>query len=138
MDTETLTSHWALIAAAVPALMALTLVLRIIVKRTASGQLRAVLKKHREAQKALDVARKLSGKTAARAEKLAAKSRNVPPRTLQEARDTADDARSLEKIAHDRVLVTANHVRRVIVEEFPPLKHEELRSKYLPGENSAA
>ena len=138
MNTEVIINNWALIAAAVPALIATALILRILVKQTASGQLSAALKNHRETQKAFDAARKLSRKTTARADKLAGKSRNVPPRTLQEAREAAEDARSLEKIAHDRVLVTANHVRRVIVEEFPPLKHEELRNKYLPGEDSAA
>ena len=137
MNIDALTNNWALIAAVVPALIALILILRSLVDRTANGQLRSMLKKHREMQNALDAARKLSKKTAARAEKLASKSGSVPPRTLQEAREAAEDANSLEKIAHDRVLVTANNVRRVILEEFPPVKHEKLRDKYLPGESGA-
>ena len=135
MNAAGFTNNWALIVAVVPALIALVLISRYLVSRTAKGQLRAVLKNHRETQKALEAARKASKKTAARAEKLASKSGNVPPRTLQEARDAAEDATSLEKIAQDRVLVTANHVRRVIVEEFTPVKHEKLKNKYLPEDN---
>ena len=137
MSTDVLTNNWALIAAVIPALIALILILRILVDNSAGGQLSATLKEHQKSRKAFDVARKVSQKTATRAEKLASKAGNVPPRTLQEAREAAEDAKSLEKIAHDRVLVTANHVRRVIVEEFPPVKHEMLRNKYLPGEDNA-
>jgi len=32
---------------------------------------------------------------------------------------------------HDRVLVAATHVRRVIHDEFPPIRQEKLRNKYL-------
>ena len=40
--------------------------------------------------------------------------------------------RSLAKIADDKAQVQANHVRRVIFEEFPPSRHEKLRARYLP------
>jgi hypothetical protein len=32
------------------------------------------------------------------------------------------------------VLIAENHVRKIIVEEFPPNRHERMRSRYLPGE----
>ncbi len=53
------------------------------------------------------------------------------PRHLQEAKDALQDARALAKIANDRILIAENHVRRVIHEEFPPVKQEALRQKYL-------
>jgi hypothetical protein len=132
MNIEALTSNWALIFAAVPALIAVILVLRFVLGRTASGQLRKMLKDHRVAQKRLAKARKLSQKTIARVEKLASREGQTKPRILQEAREAAEDARSLEKIADDQMQITANHVRRVIHEEFPPVRQEKLSKKYLP------
>ena len=44
------------------------------------------------------------------------------------------DAEALLKIASDQVLIAENHVRKIIVEEFPPKHHERLRRRYLPGE----
>lgn len=132
MDTDGLANNWALILAAVPALIAAVLILRFMLGRTANGQLRSVLKGHRDAQKKLAEARKLSHKTSARVEKLTVKAGRTKPRVLQEAREAAEDAQSLEKIAGDQVQITANHVRRVIHEEFPPVRQEKLREKYLP------
>jgi hypothetical protein len=58
----------------------------------------------------------------------------VKPVRLQEARDAVQDAGALLKIAEDQVLIAENHVRKIIVEEFPPNRHERMRSRYLPGE----
>ena len=51
---------------------------------------------------------------------------------MSEAKEALQDALALEKIADDKAQVTANQVRRVIFEEFPPTRHEKLRRKYLP------
>jgi hypothetical protein len=134
MTLDALTNHWALIAATVPALIAALLIVRSLVSRTAAGKLRGVLKDYREAKHEFDAACKTTEKTMAHVEKLTAKAGNVVPRKLQEASDAAEDARSLEKIAHDRVLVVATQVREIIHEEFPPVKQEKLRAKYLPQE----
>jgi len=45
-----------------------------------------------------------------------------------------EDAKMLAKIANDKVLIAENHVRRVIHEEYPPVKQERLRKKYLPAQ----
>ena len=46
--------------------------------------------------------------------KLAARADRVKPRILQEAKEALEDAEALAKILHDKVMVTENHVRRVI------------------------
>ena len=56
------------------------------------------------------------------------------PMLVQEARDALQDARALQKIADDRLLVAENQVRRIIVEEFPPIKQLRLRRRYLPAD----
>ncbi len=42
-----------------------------------------------------------------------------------------EDARALQKIAADRVLIARNQVREIIVHEYPPKRHTAMRSKYL-------
>ena len=58
----------------------------------------------------------------------------MKPIRLQEATEAVQDAETLLKIADDQVLIAGNHVRKLIVEEFPPKRHDRMRSKYLPGE----
>ena len=58
----------------------------------------------------------------------------MKPRRLEEAAGAVQDAEALLKIAGDKVLIAENHVRRIIVEEFPPKHHERMRSRYLPQE----
>jgi hypothetical protein len=50
---------------------------------------------------------------------------------LQEASEAVEDARALAKIAHDQLLVAENLLRNVIIEEFPPRRHESMRRRYL-------
>lgn len=65
-----------------------------------------------------------------RCESLETRSRSIRPVKLAEARDGLSDAEALLKIAHDQVLVAENHVRRVIVDQFPPNRQEKLRLRY--------
>lgn len=134
MNAEFFSSNWALLLAAVPALIVSVSVIRHVAARSAAGQLRSMLANHRNAVKALDDARAQRGKAERRVEKLAARADQVKPRILDEAKATVRDAQALEKVAADKALVTANHVRRVIYEEFPPSRHDELRAQYLPGD----
>ena len=69
-----------------------------------------------------------------RLEGLEARAGSVQPRRLREAAEAVQDAEALLKIARDQVLIAENHVRKIIVEEFPPKRHDRMRSKYLPGE----
>jgi hypothetical protein len=59
---------------------------------------------------------------------------SVTPRRLREAAEAVQDAEALLKIAADQVLVAENHVRKIIVDEFPPRHHARMRSRYLPGD----
>ena len=71
-----------------------------------------------------------------RLERLHERAQSVKPVRLQEAAEAVEDAKALLKIANDQVLIAENHVRKIIVEEFPPKDHERMRRKYLPGEGS--
>lgn len=56
----------------------------------------------------------------------------VKPRVLQEAKEAVEDARAMTGILNDKLMVAENNVRRVILDEFPPVRHERMRDKYLP------
>ena len=132
MTAELLKSHWALILAAATGIVLLVLAAGQFVRGSARGKLRRVrrlLAKERRSYRKASV-------VAARAEhqksRLLQHAERVRPRILKEAAEALADAKALEKIAADRVLVAENHVRRVILEEFPATEHEKLRGRYLP------
>ena len=86
----------------------------------------------RKARKELRKALRAQQKAEKRVQKLVQRAERVKPRVLQEAREAFEDAKALQKILHDKVMVTENHVRRVIYDEFPPTQHDRLRRKHLP------
>ncbi len=136
MNADLFADHWALILAIVPAAVALILVLKSLMSRTAGGQLRRVLGEYRKAEKAMELSTKRVAKAVRRVEKMTSNSGTVRPRLLQEAGEAAEDARALAKIASDKAQIAANHVRKVIHEEFPPAKQKRLRQKYLPQDEA--
>ena len=132
MDWNILKSNWALAVAAVIGLVIVLIVAAHLIRRTAWGQLRQTLQSLAKARQ--DEAKAL--KSVERAEhitrRLHENADRAKPRHLQEAKDALQDARALAKIANDKILIAENHVRRVIHEEYPPVRQEALRQKYLP------
>jgi len=132
MHTDWLRSHWALIAAAVPAIIVVCAVLNALYRKSAGGQLHRALAAHREAQAAAKRAGRRIRRLEHRLQRLTKRSRTVRPRVLRETEEALADQRSLAKILDEKQQVTANHVRRVIFDEYPPERHEKLRARYLP------
>lgn len=132
MIPRSLAEHWALWIAIIPGALVLVYVFSLLRRRSAGGLLSRAVHDHEISSKELQRARKTVDSATARLEKLSARAGRVKPRILQESKDALEDALALVKIADDKAQVTANHLRRVIYEEFPPSKHEKLRKKYLP------
>ena len=138
MTLTLLQQHWALAAASI---LGTAVVLFVVWRawldssrgrlRLAQRRLRSKVRESLRQQQGLQ--RKLDA-----LERLESKAESVPPRRLQEAAEAAQDAEALLKIANDQVLVAENHVRKIIVEEFPPRLHDRLRARYLPGERADA
>ena len=59
------------------------------------------------------------------------------PRVIDEARGCLEDARALQKVADDQVLIARNEVRQIIVAEFSPRHQEVLRRRLLPQDSGA-
>lgn len=77
------------------------------------------------------------------AEKLAAKANRtyvkmkqqadrVQPNKLREAEVMAEDRKTMLGHAKDKVMAAQNHVRNVVLNEYPPVYQESLLRKYLP------
>ena len=90
------------------------------------------MREHRKATDTHMAAVRAVNKEERRYEKLVSRANTVKPRVVEEAKGVLADARALAKIAEDRQLVTANQVRKIIFEEFPPKMHDRLRQRYLP------
>jgi len=132
MNAEQLQTHWALILASAAGLLLLIVAARHFTRTSARGQLRRTRKmlerergRFRKAIAVVDKAERQKMRLMQRADR-------VKPRVLNESSEALADAKALAKIAGDRVLVAENHLRRVILEEFPPTQHERLRNRYLP------
>lgn len=132
MTLEYAIKNWALLAAAVLAAAVLLFVLYRIYQDSVLGRLHSAVsllaRREREARNT----RKAVARAAAKGERLRARSDSVKPRHCREASETLEDARALQKIAEDQILIAQNHVRQLIIDEFPPKKQSALCSKYLP------
>jgi uncharacterized protein YlxW (UPF0749 family) len=136
MTLQYLQQHWALLAASILGTAVLLFVLWRAWLDSARGRLAVA---RRDLRAALATARKRQRQAqslAATLDRLEARSASVRPIRLQEAAEAIQDAEALLKIAADQVLIAENHVRKIIVEEFPPKRHERMRNRYLSGERA--
>lgn len=134
LTAEILRRHWGLAVALGLLVLVAVSVGTAIYRRSSRGQLRATVRDLRAARRLGARARNAVSTAERRLKRLHSRADSVKPRVISEAREALEDARALEKIAGDRVLIAANHVRRVIVEEYPPSRHDALRRKYLPDD----
>jgi hypothetical protein len=132
MAREFLVQHWALFGAlGMLAVVGLQVILSGVAQ-SSSGQLRRAVSDKQEQDRIARKARAVTAKAEARLDALLKRSDKVRPSALQECKEALQDARALQKIAEDKLLIAENPVRRVIHEEFPPVRQEKLRARYLP------
>ena len=135
MTVDFLHQHWALFMAGIVGTVVLLFAGWRAWLDSSRGRLQAARRRLREAQAAAERQHKRLVQLSARLESLRSKAESVKPLRLQEATEAVQDGQALLKIASDQLLIAQNHVRKIIVEEFPPRDHERMRGKYLPGEH---
>jgi len=136
MSVDYLQQNWALVAASVIGVAVLLFALWRVWQDSTRGRLGAALARlARTRTESRRQQRKVRG-ARVRLEHLQGRAEHVQPRRLQEATEALQDAEALSRIAGDQVLIAENHVRKIIVEEFPPKRHEALRARYLPGDSN--
>jgi len=132
MTPDYLQQHWALVIASVLATAVLLFVAFRLYQGSSPGQLHARVRELRKREQKLKATARALRKAESRLTRLRSRSESVKPRNIDEASGSLADAQALHKIAMDQVLIAQNHVRKVILEEYPPKRHDKLRRRYLP------
>lgn len=130
MDVETLTSNWGPIVAAGLLGIVAVIVLRARWQDSARGRLTERVAALHAARAKRRRALRDAKRAAARLTRAEERAERIPPRQLEALRGQSSDASALLKIATDQVMVAANRLRQVIVEDFPPAQHDRLRERY--------
>ena len=131
MTIDTLQQNWALLIASVLGLGIVLFVLFRASQDSRRGRLGSALTYLRDRERAAQKAAKALDKASSRIERLRARSESVPPKLADAARDALTEAQELQKLIDDQLLIARNNVRLLIVEEYPPKRHDAMRSKYL-------
>ncbi|MDH3352055.1 MAG: hypothetical protein OEM60_02885 [Gammaproteobacteria bacterium] len=135
MTIDLLARNWALVIASVLWTAVLLFVAFRIFQDSPRGRLWATVRQLRRREATARNARRVVAKSAAKLTRLRANAAAKKPRHLEEAAGSLEDARALQKICDDQVLVARNHVRKLILEEYPPKRHAAMRERYLGQES---
>ena len=131
MTIDDLQQYWALVIASVLGLGIVLFVLFRVSQDSRRGRLGSALTYMRDRERAAQAAAKVVEKATTKIERLRARSDSVAPKQAENARDALQEAQELEKLIADQLLIARNNVRMLIFEEYPPKRHEAMRSKYL-------
>ena len=131
MSIDYLQHNWALLIASVLGLGIVLFVLFRASQDSRRGRLGSALTYMRDRERAATKAVKALEEAAHKIERLRARSESVPPKQADAARDALLEAQELQKLIDDQLLIARNKVRVLITEEYPPKRHEAMRSKYL-------
>jgi len=134
MKFDFLQQHWALLIASIVGTAVLLFAGWRAWLDSPRGRLRTARRRLRDKRVAALRQHKALQRLSSTLDRLERRADSVTPRRLREAAEAVRDAEALLKIAGDQVLVAENHVRKIIVDEFPPRHHERMRSRYLPGD----
>jgi len=131
MTIDYLQQNWALLIASVLGLGIVLFVLFRASQDSRRGRLGSALTYMRDRERAAQKAVKALEEATHKIERLRARSESVPPKQADAARDVLLEAKELQKLIDDQLLIARNNVRLLITEEYPPKRHEAMRSKYL-------
>ena len=131
MSIDYLQHNWALLIASVLGLGIVLFVLFRASQDSRRGRLGSALTYMRDRERAAQAAAKAVEKATTKIERLRARAESVPPKQADAVRDALKEAQELQKLIDDQLLIARNNVRLLITEEFPPKRHEAMRSKYL-------
>ena len=131
MSVDDLYQNWAIVVAAVLGTGILLFVIFRAFRDSVRGRLQAAVRQLRDRERDAQAAGKSVDKRVARLDRLTANADSVPPRLAQEASEFLEDARALQRIAEDQVLIVRNQLNLIITEEYPPKRHASMRSRYL-------
>lgn len=132
MNRDFLIGNWALVVAAALLLAVAAVVVTALYRRSRSGRLRARVRALAAARRESTSAERRLQSLERQLDGLKARADKVRPSRITDIEGRHGDAQSLLKIAGDRQMIAENRLRQLILEEFPPARHEALRRRYLP------
>lgn len=97
----------------------------------ATGKLNCQRREYRRTVYELKLAKKAAVKAKRTFENLRSRAQHIKPARLREAEERAKDLETMLGHAKDKVMVAENHMRRIILDQFPPAKQTRLLAKYL-------
>jgi hypothetical protein len=130
MNEAWIRDHWALLGAGAAILAVIAVLVVAAYRGSRRGRLASFARQQKQERRALAAAVTAAQRAHGRVERLEKKAKRVAPRTLDEAQGALTDARRLVEIRAGALQVAENHLRMIIVEEFPPGRHEALRRRY--------
>jgi hypothetical protein len=131
VTVELLIRNWALVVASIFATGILVFVLVRLYRESDRGQLGNLVRELQGRYTAVARAQKGVDKATERLDRLRENAPTVKPRHVEEAGEAVEDALLLLNNANDQVLIAEKDVRQLILDEYPPNRHEALRQKYL-------
>lgn len=135
MNVELLIRNWGLLLGGLLLLVASVYVGLAMLRHSP----RARLQRHAKTLKAARRRRASADRALAVAERrwrrLAERGDSIKPKVLDEAAASVEDAKSLQKIAHDNVLIAVAVLRELIFDEVPPAQQVAFRSRYLGADD---
>ena len=131
MDLELVRQHWALLAGSVIGVAVALMVIHRAWQDSTRGRLRAAVGQLQLRRQEVARQERLLRKSERVLARLESKADSVAPRSIEEAREAVTDGKAMLKILGDQVLVAQTQVRTIIVEDFPPRRHEAMRHQYL-------
>ena len=99
---------------------------------TPRGQLNRQRRELRHRLYELNKAEKASRLSLSNYEAMRAKAQTTSPHRLARAEQRAKDMETLLGHARDRVLVAENHLRRTIIDRYPPVHHGRMLNRFVP------
>ena len=97
-------------------------------------QRRELRHRHYQTRQAQEVLERASRKLA----RLSARANDVKPVQLQLAKDRVEDLTTMLGHARDKVLVAENHVRRILLDEYPPAKQQQMLDRFVSVSDNRA
>jgi hypothetical protein len=131
MNPDLFRQHWAL---AVASVLGVAIVLFIVVRLrqdSRQGRLNGALRAVRDRENALRRATRDVEKATSALARLTARGDTVPPAKLLAAKDALAAAQETEGLLQEQVLVVRNTARTIILDEYPPKRHDALLARYL-------
>ena len=128
---QVLPKYWALIVASVIGLGIALFVIFRVVQDSRRGRFASALNHLQERERALEKESRNVAKALKKCEKLAARGDKVPPNQMLAAKDALAAARENEALLKDQVLVVRNDARNIILQDYPPNRHDAMCRRYL-------